>query len=175
MKRLLLNLILIFFSIFFSNTVYAQNVFDNKTTASNIINYIPRFKSINCKFYQTKKMTNVAPIKSSGNFQFIENKGVIFETTYPVKAVANYTNELNKKINEIILSISKGNYNFLDNNFDIYFLNNTDWSLALKPKPNNNAAKQLNNIIIKGNKKYIEQITFNTKNGQTDISFECEN
>ncbi len=172
MKKSFLILIICLFSI--CTTVYAQNVFDNKTTASDIINYLPRFGSVNCKFYQTKNISNVSQVKSSGNFKFIENKGVIFETTYPVKAVTSYTNEQNKRANEIILSISKGNYKFLDNNFDIYFLKNQNWTLALKPKQSNNASKQLNNIIIKGNQKYIEQITFNTRNGQTDIHFECE-
>ena len=171
MKKFPFILILIF-CLFASSKIYSQNVFENKTNAKNIINNIPRFKSTSCTFIQIKKMPNIAPIKSSGNFQFIENKGVIFETTYPIKSVTNYTNEQNKKINDVILSISKGNYKFLDNNFDIYFINSNNWTLALKP--NNNVAKQLNNIIIKGNQKYLEQISFNTKNGQTDIYFECE-
>ena len=174
MKRFSFILIL-FICLFAVSKIYGANVFDNKTDAANIINNIPRFKSANCKFSQIKKMPNIAPIKSSGNFQFIEDRGVIFETTYPVKSVTNYTNVQNKRINDIILSISKGNYKFLDDNFDIYFLNNDSWTLALKPRPNNNASKQLNSIIIKGNQRYIEQITFNTKNGQTDISFECRN
>ena len=174
MKRFSFILVLLI-CLFTTSKIYSQNVFENKTNAVTIINNIPRFKSTTCKFTQIKKMPNISPIKSSGNFQFIENKGVIFETIYPVKSVTSYTNEQNKRINDIILSISKGNYKFLDNNFDIYFLNNEIWTMALKPKLNNNVSKQLNNIIIKGNQKYIEQITFNTKNSQTEISFECGN
>ena len=174
MKRVFFGAVFFILIFFITNISFAQNVFDNKTTASAAANYIPRLKSANCKFSQIKKIPNVSPIKSSGNFQFIEDKGVIFETTYPVKSITTYTNEQNKKINDIILSLSKGNYKFLDNNFDIYFIKNQIWTLALKPKPSNNASKQLCNIIIKGNASYIEQITFNTKNGQTDIYFECK-
>ena len=174
MKRIIFTVIFLISIIFISKNIYAQNIFDNKTSAEDSIKYLPRLKTINCKFSQTKNIPNIAPINSYGNFQFIENKGVIFETTYPVKSITTYTNQQNKRINEIILSISKGNYKFLDSQFDIYYIKNKTWTLALKPKPTTNSSKQLNNIIINGNQNYIEQITFNTKNGQTDIYFECE-
>ena len=45
-------------------------------------------------------MKNISkPIISNGNFKFVKNEGVYFETTYPIKSTVSYTNKDYKQIN----------------------------------------------------------------------------
>ena len=114
-------------------------------------------------------------MKSGGNFQFIKNKGAIFETLYPIRSTVSYTSSQNKQINDIIVAISNKNYSYLDKNFNLYYeKTNGLWTIGLKPKKGSVASSQLHDIIIKG-KEDIQNIKISTiKNGVTDISFKCE-
>lgn len=156
---------------------FAENIFEHKTDAKTASQKIPQFESTSCKFSQEKYMkTAQAHIKSSGNFKFLKDRGVIFETLYPIQSTATYTKGQNKIVNSIIRAISSKNYSYLEKNFDIYYKGTKDlWILALKPKASNEMNSEILSIQIKGtsynNKGTISQIIIDAKGTKTTLSF----
>ena len=150
-----------------------EDVFNHQSTSKEISARMPKLKDTSCKFTQEKYIGS-SILKSGGNFQFIKNKGAIFETLYPIKSKVSYTSAQNKQINDVIIAISNKNYSYLDKNFTLYYKKESDnWIIGLKPQKGSVTASQLNNIIIKGNIN-INNIKINTtKNGITDIHFKC--
>ncbi len=165
---------LFFISLIICSAAFAANVFEYPSTPDNIIEKLPEFNSISCKFTQEKVFPKNT-LKSGGNFHFIKEKGVIFETQYPVKTTTSYTSTHNKQINDIITGIANKDYTFINKNFNLYYVNeNGIWTVALKPKEKSPAAQQLDNIMITGN-KYINRININPLNGsKTTINFYCD-
>ena len=165
---------------------FAENIFEHKTDAKTASQKIPLFESTSCKFSQEKYMkTAQAHIKSGGNFKFLKDRGVIFETLYPIQSTSTYTkgqNKIvytkgqNKIVNSIIRAISSKNYSYLEKNFDIYYKGTKDlWILALKPKASNEMNSEILSIQIKGtsynNKGTISQIIIDAKGTKTTLSF----
>ena len=130
----------------------AHDVFSYKVTADSAAKNAPVFESTSCKFSQEKlmKSSNVT-LKSGGNFKFIKDKGVIFETTYPIQSTASYTSGQNKVVNKVIKSITNNDYSYLEKNFDLYHMNTkTGWILALTPKAEGQLQGEMKNIQIFG-------------------------
>lgn len=172
MRKFLILLILILCGI---NLCFAtEDVFNHLSTSKAIAQQMPKLGDAYCKFTQEKRIGETV-LKSGGNFQFIKNKGAIFETLYPIRSTVSYTSSQNKQINDIIVAISNKNYSYLDKNFNLYYeKTNGLWTIGLKPKKGSVASSQLHDIIIKG-KEDIQNIKISTiKNGVTDISFKCE-
>lgn len=171
-----LFLILVFMFVSTSVSVYADSVFNHNVSAKYVAENLPVFSDSSCKFSQEKSMKNNSTgeikLKSGGNFKFEKDKGVTFETLYPVKSVSSYTSAQNKQVSSIIKAIANKNYTYLERNFDIYFQkNNTkDWELALKPKKDNKASAQLKSITIKG-QRVIEYMVIDTLNSKTSIHY----
>ena len=163
MKKILIFLILLL------NFSFAQ-IFDNPAKLENVIGNIPKIKSIKCKFKQEKRLNNISkPIISKGDFEFIENKGVYFNTTYPIESRTDYTNKKYKQINEIIEAVSKKRYSKLEREFDFYYIGNiANWSLGLKPKKNSDSYNFIKSIVIEG-KDYINKISIHQINGNSTI------
>ena len=172
MKKVIILLFGILISTAYGISVFAaEGVFSHKVQPDQI--NIPEFKTTSCKFTQEKLLNNSQNVlRSGGNFQFIEKKGVVFDTLYPVKYTTSYTSGQNKYITDIIVSISKKDYSYVEKNFDMYFQKQGNkWQLALKPKAKSPAASQLKNIIILG-ETVINQININTlNNGSTKLNF----
>lgn len=168
--------ILVFMFVLTSVSVYADSVFNHKVSAKYVAENLPAFSDSSCKFTQEKSMRNNSTgeikLKSGGNFKFEKDKGVTFETLYPVKSVSSYTSAQNKQVSSIIKAIANKNYTYLERNFDIYFQkNNTkDWELALKPKKDNKASAQLKSITIKA-QRVIEYMVIDTLNSKTSIHY----
>ncbi len=170
MNRFLFCLLIIICSV---NFCFASvDIFNRPSTSKEISNNMPELKNASCKFIQEKHLES-ATLKSGGNFQFIKNKGAIFETLYPIKSTVSYTSAKNKQINEIMKAVSNKNFAYLDKNFDLYFMKENDlWTIGLKPKKDSAVSSQLHDIIIKG-KSDIKFIKISTiKNGITEISFQ---
>lgn len=166
MKKFFIILILI------SSFSFA-GLYDNTANLQDISNKLPKLSSIKCKFKQEKHLQNIQkPIISTGDFEFIENKGVYFYTKYPIESSADYTNEKYKQINDIIKAISNKKYSQLEREFDFYYEGNiSNWSLGLKPKKNSKAYDYIASITIFGT-SYINKIAINQTNGnKTDIWF----
>src|SRR5574344_3140616 len=90
MKKLYLILLVFLISI----SASFANVFEHPQKLSTIINQLPQLNSTTRKFKQEKTIPNSEVIlKSGGNFKFIKNKGVIFETTYPITSTSTYRSE----------------------------------------------------------------------------------
>ena len=90
----------------FITPVFAD-VYDYPVSLRNIADQIPEMQSIKCKFKQEKTMPNISkPLISSGDFEFVKNKGVYFNTTYPIKSSVDYTNKNYKQVNDIVNAIS---------------------------------------------------------------------
>lgn len=164
----------LFFILIIADAAFAiENVFTHPSTAKNIAQYVPVLKDASCKFTQERNLPAYNTIiKSGGNFKFIKDKGVIFDTEYPIKSTVSYTSGQNKHVNDIILAISNKNYSYLDKNFNMYFVQeNGLWTIGLKPK--NNSLGQMQSLIISG-KTDINHIKIDTlNNGITDIRFNC--
>ena len=170
MNRFWLSLIVI---LCFVNVCFASEiVFNHPSSSKEIANNMPVLKNVSCKFTQEKHLDS-AILKSGGNFQFVKDKGAIFETLYPIKSTVSYTSSKNKQINDIMKAISNKNFAYLDKNFNLYFSKGNDlWIVGLKPKKGTAAYSQLHDIIIKG-KSDIKFIKISTiKNGTTEISFQ---
>ena len=154
----------------------ADSVLNHKITAKQVADKLPEFSDTVCNFTQEKSVKNSTNgeiiLKSGGNFKFEKNKGVTFETTYPVKTVASYTTEQNKHVNSIVKAIANKNYSYLEKNFDIYYLpySKNKWELALKPKKQSKAATALKLINIKGEKS-IDNMLIDTQNSKTIINY----
>ena len=165
---------LIIFVLLLLGTYSLADIFDYPADTQTVVESLPQFNSISCKFTQEKVFPQ-RTLQSGGNFHFIKEKGVIFETLYPVKTTTSYTSSGNKQINEIITSIANKNYSVINKNFDLFYHNeNGIWTVALQPKAKSPAAQQLKNIIITGEKN-INQININPLNGtNTKIKFYCD-
>lgn len=134
---------------------------------------LPQYRLVSCNFTQVKTIPNsAAEVKSGGIFKYRSDNGVIFETTYPVRATVAYTTEQSKKIAEIISAITRKDSTYLNQNFDLYYIKNEkDWRLSLTPKKTSKTASVMQSIIIEG-AQYINQIDINTiKSGNTKINF----
>lgn len=139
----------------------------------DIVNDLPPMKSVSCTFKQQKTFGSTT-LNSGGDFQFVENKGVIFKTKYPIQSTTTYSSANNKQINDIILAISNKNYSYLEKNFDVNFEKSDKgfWTLNLTPK-NSTVKAHLKSIFINGDTG-IKRIVINSVNsGKTDISFIC--
>ena len=126
--------------------------------------------SIKCKFRQEKHLQNIAkPLISSGNFEFVENKGVYFYTLHPIQSTASYTNKNYKQINDIVNAISAKKYSRLEKEFNFYYEESSDeWTLGLKPKKNSNAYNYISSITIEGS-DYISKIDIRQTNGNKTV------
>ncbi|MBO8430036.1 hypothetical protein IAC76_01480 [Spirochaetes bacterium] len=137
---------------------------------------IPQFQNVSCKFSQTRTIpqSNVE-IESGGEFQYIKDKGVIFETKFPVQMTTNYTTDENKRMSSIIAAINNKDYSYLNKNFNMFYEKNAQiWTVALKPKADSKISPHISSIVIQG-QTYINKLDINTvKNGSTKINFtEC--
>ena len=163
-------IILIFF---LSSTSALAGVFDHPQKLADITPQLPELKDITCQFKQEKIIKNSnLTLKSSGNFQFIKQKGVTFQTTFPIENTTSYTSNDYKQINDIINSISNKNYTKIENIFDFYFEKSGKlWILGLIPKTNQQSAKYLSSIEIEGCEN-ISKIIIKLKNStETTIWF----
>ena len=156
----------------------AADVFSSKISAQKAASLMPDFQNEMCKFEQNKYLkTSEASLKSGGDFKFIKDKGVIFETTYPIKSTTSYTSGQNKRISAIIKSITNKNYAYLEKNFDIYYTKSGDsgWILALKPTTAGQLKGELGSIIIygltTGHTGRISKMIIDTTNTKTTINF----
>ena len=170
----MIRIFLALFIFFMLNLQSFANVFDYPKKISEFENNLPKLESINCKFSQEKIFPNSNVIlKSSGDFEFKENIGVTFYTTYPIKSTTSYTTKEYRQINNIILAISKKNYSKLEKEFKFFFINQGNtWTLGLVPQKNSPAYNYLNSIEISGS-DYIKKMTIITKDGtRTNIKWE---
>lgn len=151
----------------------SDDIFNHPSTSKAISSQMPKLKDVSCKFTQEKYIGS-AVLKSGGNFQFVKNKGAIFETLYPIKSTVSYTSAQNKQMNDVIVAVSNRNYSYLDRNFLLFYKKeNNNWTIGLKPKKGSVTASQLHDIVIKGSVD-INNIKIDTiKNGITDIHFKC--
>ncbi len=154
-----------FIVIIFSNLVYAD-LFSSRQSLENISKNIPEINSIKCKFKQEKYLNNIPkPLISSGEFEFIKEKGVIFRTKLPFESVTDYTDKSYKQVNDVIKAISSKKFYRIEREFNFYYENNAgNWSLGMKPKSDSTASNYINSIIIEGT-DYINKITINQING----------
>lgn len=90
-----------------------------KTPVSQIEKNLPEFKSVSGNFKQ-EKFIGKRVLVSSGTFEFQKGKGVVFNTTYPIKSSTEYSSKNNRYVNDVILAISKRNFSVLEKNFDMY-------------------------------------------------------
>lgn len=151
------KIILLLFSFCIISSAQA-NVFEHPQLLKNIT--MPSLNDINCKFKQEKviKSSNLI-LKSSGDFSFEKNKGVVFYTTYPVKCVSSYTSKEYKQINSIISAISNKSYSRLERDFKFFYeKNDANWTLGLIPKENTQVYNYLKSIEIVGNQKMITKM-----------------
>ena len=157
------------FILFFICPAFAD-VFDYPAKPDVISSQIPKMESIKCRFRQTKYIHNISkPLVSGGDFEFVENKGVYFNTVYPVKSKVNYTNKNYKEVNDIIKAISSKKYSVLEKDFNFYFESkNQDWCLGMTPKKNSDAINFISCITIEGN-SYIHKINIIQKNGNKTL------
>lgn len=166
MKKILLFLLVVSIGM---STVFAV---ENKLSAKEFAEQMPDLKDVSCIFKQERKVSDMV-FTSGGNFRFIENKGVVFETIYPIKITSSYSSNQNKQINDIILAVSNKNFSYLEKNFDLDFSKQDEkWQFMLHPK-NDNIKNHLNSVTINGTLN-IDKIVIDTvSNGITEISFKC--
>lgn len=166
--KLLIFMFFLFYSGIFSFALAA--VYNNSVSLSNISSQIPELKDIRCKFKQEKFLQNISkPLVSSGDFEFVKNKGVYFYTTYPIKSTVGYTNRNYKQINDIIKAVSSKKYSEIDKEFNCFFLKTENiWTLGLRPKPTSNLKNYINTITVKGS-DYIQEIEISQTNGNKTL------
>lgn len=166
MKKL--NIILLLF-FFFACQAFAD-VYNSPSNLENISKHIPKLGSIKCNFRQAKYLQNIPkPLISSGDFEFIPNKGIYFYTLQPVKSTFDYTNKNYKQINDIINAISTKKYSRLENEFNFYYEGNINkWTLGMKPKKTSNVCNYLSSITIYGT-DYINEIIIIQTNGSKTV------
>ncbi len=167
------KIVIFSFLFFIPACAFASGVFNYPITAKDAAEKLPELNSIECTFEQ-EKIFNNKTLKSGGDFKFLKDRGVIFETLYPIKSVSSYTTDQNKQINDIITGIANKNYSFINKNFNIfYMMDSGNWTFALRPKEKSPTSSQLESITIYG-KNYIKKIDIKTKNGSsTSINFNC--
>lgn len=176
MKKNILLLALLLFAIY--KNAYASDIFNHPISAEDASKKMPVFENKTCKFTQNKYLTSSKiNLTSGGNFQFIKDKGVNFETTYPIQAKNSYTTADNKQINSIVKAVVNKNFSYIEKNFDLYYmpLNSSQWIFALKPKSKSPLNKSLKSLCITGeninNSGIITKMTISTENNTTTISF----
>lgn len=159
--------IFIFFNLFLP---VLADVYEHPAPLSNIAEQIPEMGSIKCKFKQEKSIQNISkPLVSEGDFEFVKDRGVYFNTTYPIKSAVNYTNKNYKQINDIVNAISAKKYQRLEKEFNFYFLGKSNnWTLGLKPKQNSSVKDYISSITIQGS-DYINQINVVQTNGNKTV------
>lgn len=162
------NKIISLFTIFIVLTIITAqaSVYNNQISANDLSKILPVLNDIDCKFKQEKVLKNIEkPLISGGNFSFIKQKGIFFETTYPIKTTTSYTNKDCEQINDIIMAISNKKFSKLDSKFDFYYENkDSEWTLGLRPKQNTGADKYIDSITIDGT-SYIKKIVILMKDG----------
>ena len=111
------------------------NMKAQKTPISQIEKDLPDFKSVNGDFKQ-ERFIGKRVFVSSGTFEFQKGKGVIFNTTYPIKSRTEYSSKNNRYVNDVVLAISKKNFSVLEKNFDMYMNkeNNGSWYIFMTTK-----------------------------------------
>jgi len=146
------------------------DVYEYPAGLGSIAGKIPEMESIKCKFKQEKTMPNISkPLVSGGDFEFVKNKGVYFNTTYPIKSSANYTNKNYKQVNDIVNAISAKKYERLEKEFSFFFTGKSDnWTLGLKPKQNSPVKDYISSITIQGS-DYISMIKISQTNGNKTV------
>lgn len=165
-KKISLSILI---SIFISIQVIAD-VYDHPISLKTLSTEIPNMGSIKCKFRQEKHLQNIdKPLVSSGDFEFIENRGVYFYTQYPIKSTVDYTNKNYKQINEVVKAISTKKYSRLDKDFEFFYeKKNASWNLGMKPRRNSEAYNFISSITINGT-DYINKISILQTNGNKTI------
>ena len=178
MKKCIFTAFLTLVLSLYAHNVWAADIFKHPANAVEVSKQMPDFESTKCKFTQNKYMTaSKINLVSGGNFQFIKNQGVSFETTYPIHSETSYTTANNKNINAIVKSIINKNFTYIEKNFEIYYmkLDNSKWIFALKPKVNSPLNRDLKNILINGETQnsygIITKMVISTENNTTTISF----
>ena len=148
----------------------AGNVYNYPVNLEEITQHIPTMGNISCEFRQEKYLQNIAkPIISGGHFEFIENKGVIFHTTYPVNSTVDYTNKNYKQINDIVKAVATKKYSKLEKDFKFYFDRTaTNWTLGMRPKPESEISNYISSITINGD-DYIRGIDIVQINGNKTV------
>ncbi len=161
--------IIIFLLLILSCPVLAD-VYNSPSNLEIISKQIPKIGSIKCKFRQEKFLQNISkPLISSGDFEFIENKGVYFHTLYPIESTVDYTNKNYKQINDIVNAIPAKKYSRLEKEFDFFYEENGNkWTLGMKPKKNSNAYNYISSITLDGS-DYINKIRIQQTNGNKTI------
>lgn len=156
--------------LFFSNTFAYAEVYDNPVKLEEISSKIPDMKSLKCKFKQEKYINNIQkPLISTGDFEYIEGKGVYFHTTYPIDSTADYTNKNYKQINDVVKAIQSKKYSPLEKVFTFFFEDNQkEWTLGMKPKEKSDVSKVILNITVSGS-DYIKQLIINQTNGNKTV------
>ena len=167
MKKISISiLVLMFFSIQAFADVYEHPVYLKNPSSTQI----PKMGSIKCKFRQEKYIKNIDKLLiSSGDFEFIENKGVYFYTQHPIKSITDYTNKNYNQINEIVNAISTKRYSKLEKEFEFFYKkDNSSWNLGMKPRKNSDAYNFISSITVTGT-DYIRKISIQQKNGNKTI------
>lgn len=166
-------LAILLFLIIFQTNAYAADIFEYPAKAKEVAEKLPQLNSVTCTFNQEKTFKNKT-LKSGGNFKFEKDKGVTFETLYPVKSTSSYSTNQNKQINEVVTGVANKDYSFINKNFNLFYVEQSgEWTVALKPKDKSPAASQLESIIINGQTN-IKKISIKTLNGSsTSINFSC--
>jgi len=170
----MLKKIFITLSIFFiTMQTAAAGVFDHPQKLSEIYPQLPQLHSVNCKFKQEKTLPNTATtLTSSGDFQFIKDKGVVFKTTYPIESTTSYNASEFKQINEVIRAISNKSYSKIENIFDFYFTKTGEiWTLGFIPKKSHQSAKYLASVEIEGQNDISKIIIIMKNSTRTTIRF----
>lgn len=167
MKKFCFILIALILSI----QIASANVFNSPQKLEYIVQKLPQFEEVNCKFKQQKSMPNNVVLNSSGDFHFDKNSGVIFKTTSPIKAVNSYSSKEYNQINDIINAIANRKYSRIENQFDFYFINATPWQFAMKPKSNSQTSKYLKSIEITGSNRISKMVIITTNAVKTTIWF----
>ena len=178
MKKIAVFAVFIFCFFILKTEASAADVFNHPAAAQTAAAQMPEFESTKCKFKQNKYMTaSKINLVSGGNFQFVKDEGVSFETTYPIHSETSYTTSNNKNINAIVKAIINKNFSYIEKNFEIYYMKTgtLNWILALKPKVNSPLIRDMKYLIITGETKntrgIITKIVISTENNTTTISF----
>lgn len=178
MKKIAVFAVFIFCFFILKTEASAADVFNHPATAETAAAQMPEFESTKCKFKLNKYMTaSKINLVSGGNFQFVKDEGVSFETTYPIHSETSYTTSNNKNINAIVKAIINKNFSYIEKNFEIYYmkLDTANWIFALKPKVNSPLNKDMKHLIVTGQTKnqkgIITKIVISTENNTTTISF----
>lgn len=156
----------------------AINIFERQITPREAVALSPDFENAICKFSQEKYMKqNNITLNSGGDFKFIKEQGVIFETSYPIQSTSSYTSTNSKNVASVIKAVSNKNFAYLEKNFDIYHTETSlnSWIIALKPKSTGQLKNEINSIQIYGltynDKGTITKLIFDTKTTKTTLQF----